>query len=85
MLTIMHVTHALRHVANSYINDNLARFKAGLLANKTAEQIERNWSQGLMESLGYHHVEAFDRGLPKGKWNKVEVHWIKTPHESMEQ
>lgn len=65
------------HILNSYINDNLLRFQTGILARKTPEQIEKEWSQGMMEGLGYYYVEGFDHGIPKGKWNDVQVHWCK--------
>lgn len=83
MLTIMNSHYAARHVVNEYILDNLSRFKAGLLTKKTPEEIEREWSHGMMESMGYPYVEAIDRGLPKGAWNGVEVHWYMNKHESM--
>ncbi len=65
------------NVFNSYINDNLKRFQQGIQSQKTPTQIETDWSRGMMESLGFRHVEAFDKGYPAGKWYEVAVHWTK--------
>ncbi|TPD49614.1 MAG: hypothetical protein C9355_15105 [Thalassolituus maritimus] len=75
----MQKLYGTSNIVNSYINDNLARFRAGVNAGRTPEEIELAWSKGLMESLGYKHVEAFDTGMPKGSWNGVSVHWCKSP------
>jgi hypothetical protein len=72
--------YGTRNIVNSYINDNLMRFQMGINAGKTPQQIEKGWSKGMMESLGYKCVEAFDTGMPKGNWNGVSVHWCK--HEN---
>ncbi len=77
MLRAMGEYYNTNNVCNSYINDNQLRFKTGMQINKTPEQIEREWSKGLMESLGYQYVEARDSGHPKGQWNGVESHWFK--------
>ena len=61
----------------SYINDNLLRFQAGIRAGKTPQQIAKDKSMGMMESLGYTHVEAHDKGYPSGSWKEVAVHWCK--------
>lgn len=65
------------NILNSYINDNLFRFQSGIRSKKTPRDIEKAWSHGLMEGLGYQHVEAFDTGHPKGDWKEVKVHWCK--------
>lgn len=49
----------------------------GLNVGKNPQQIEKEWSKGMMEGLGYNHVEAFDTGLPKGDWRGVSIHWCK--------
>ena len=79
LITSMEKLYGTSNIVNSYINDNLTRFRAGINAGKTPEEIELAWSKGLMESLGYKHVEAFDTGMPKGSWNGVSVHWCKNP------
>ena len=79
LITSMEKIYGTSNIVNSYINDNLARFRAGINAGKTPEEIELAWSNGLMESLGYKHVEAFDTGMPKESWNGVSVHWCKSP------
>ena len=83
MLVKMNTYYGVRHIVNKYINDNLARFKAGVLAGKSPEMIEREWSRGMMESLGYSCVEAIDTSQPKGKWNGVDVHWFKNKNETI--
>ena len=40
------------NILNSFIEDNLTRFKRGLSSGKTPEQIEKQWSMGMMEKLG---------------------------------
>lgn len=65
------------NIFNSYINDNLKRFRKGIQDGKTVAQIEKEWSRGLMESLGYHYVEGFDEGFPNGNWNDAAIHWAK--------
>ncbi len=73
----MEGAYGTSNIFNSYINDNLLRFQMGIKAKKAPQQIEKEWSQGLMESLGYNYVEAFDTGYPKGHWKEVKVHWCK--------
>lgn len=73
----MEATFGVTNVLNSYINDNLLRFRMGVQTGKTPQTIEKAWSKGMMESLGYHHVEAFDMGKPQGSWKEVKVHWCK--------
>lgn len=66
-----------RVVFNKYINDNLLRFQIGIKAGKTPQEIEKVWSIGLMEGLGYRYVKAEDTGHPIGRWKEVSVHWCK--------
>jgi len=77
LILAMEGVHGTSNIINKYINDNLLRFQLGIKSKKTPQQIEKEWSKGLMESLGYHHVEAADTGYPKGHWREVEVHWCK--------
>ena len=77
LILAMEGVHGTSNIINKYINDNLLRFQLGIKSKKTPQQIEKEWSKGLMESLGYHHVEATDIGYPKGHWKEVEVHWCK--------
>jgi len=53
----------------------------GIAQNKSVDQIEKEWSRGMMESLGYQHVEA--SGFPKGTWNSVKVHWFKDVKDAL--
>ncbi len=75
LITFMQSFYGTKNIINSYINDNLQRFKMGIAAKKTVDQIEKEWSQGMMERLGYQYVEA--SGSPKGTWINVKVHWFK--------
>lgn len=77
LIIAMEGVNGTANIVNKYINDNLLRFQMGIKSKKTPQKIEKEWSQGLMESLGYNHVEAFDIGYPKGTWKQVEVHWCK--------
>lgn len=77
MIVAMERAHGTSNIVNVYINDNLQRFQAGIRSRKTPQEIEKSWSKGMMESLGYSYVEANDTGLPKGKWGGVTVHWCK--------
>lgn len=77
----MEGVYGTSNIYNSYVNDNLLRFQMGIINRKTPQQIAKEWSQGLMESLGFHHVEAFDTGYPKGSWKEVKVHWCKSPKD----
>lgn len=77
LITAMERMYGTSNIVNSYINDNLMRFQMGVNTGKTPQQIEKDWSKGMMESLGYRYVEAFDTGMPKGKWRGVSVHWCK--------
>lgn len=79
----MEAMHGTSNIVNSYINDNLARFKMGIMQGKNPEEIEKGWSRGMMESLGYKFVEASDMGMPKGKWNEVKVHWFKNSQDRL--
>lgn len=73
----MESVYGTTNILNTYINDNLVRFQMGIKAGKAPQEIEKVWSRGLMESLGYRFVEANDTDGPKGNWNGVAVHWCK--------
>ena len=73
----MEGVYGTTNILNSYINDNLLRFQMGIRIGKTPQEIEKKWSNGLMESLGYRFVEAFDSGNTKGSWLEVKSHWCK--------
>ncbi|MBI3562621.1 MAG: hypothetical protein HY080_12990 [Gammaproteobacteria bacterium] len=77
LILAMEGEYGTSNILNSYINDNLFRFQSGIRSKKTPRDIEKAWSHGLMEGLGYQHVEAFDTGHPKGDWKEVKVHWCK--------
>ncbi len=77
LIKVMERKYNTSNISNKYINDNLTRFRSGIKLGKSPEDIEKAWSQGFMESLGYNYVEAFDNGAPKGAWHDVEVHWCK--------
>ena len=77
MILAMEGVYGTKNIVNKYINDNLLRFQLGIKTRKTPQKIEHEWSQGLMEKLGYLYVEAFDTGYPKGGWREVAVHWCK--------
>lgn len=77
LINAMEGYYGTSNIYNSYINDNLLRFQAGIGKKKSPSQIEKEWSQGLMEGLGYNYVEAFDEGHPRGHWRDVKVHWCK--------
>jgi len=81
LVIAMEGVYGTSNILNKYINDNLLRFQAGIKAGKAPVEIEKAWSRGLMESLGYQHVEAFDTGLVKSKWNEVHVHWCKNAND----
>ena len=75
MIVAMQDYYGTSNIVNSYINDNLHRFRTGVATNRTPQQVEKAWSKGMMESLGYNYVEA--SGAPTGTWNAVKVHWYK--------
>jgi hypothetical protein len=77
LIFAMEGAHGTSNIYNKYINDNLIRYRQGIRAGKTPEEIEKAWSKGMMESLGYNCVEAFDTGHPKGNWQEVHAHWCK--------
>jgi len=77
LIQSMEKEYGVSNIFNSYINDNLLRLQLGLKTGKTVQEIEKAWSKGMMESLGYQHVEAFDTGHPKGKWKEAKSHWCK--------
>ena len=76
MIQKMEPRFGFRNVLNSYIHDNEMRVKLGLALKKSGERIERDWSRGLMEGLGYQNVE-----LIVGR--KIESHWFKDKKDSM--
>lgn len=77
LIQVMEAEFNTGNVYNSYINDNLKRFQSGIRGQKTVTQIESEWSRGMMEGLGFRHVEGFDSGYPQGNWAEVHVHWAK--------
>lgn len=77
LIVAMEQIYGTKNIVNTYINDNLLRFQNGLRANQSPQAIEKNWSKGMMELLGYNFVEAFDTGHPEGNWSGVSVHWCK--------
>ena len=77
LVLAMEREYGTSNILNSYINDNLLRFQLGIKTKRTPHDIEKAWSNGFMESMGYNYVEAFDTGHPKGAWNDVKVHWCK--------
>ena len=77
LIVSMESIYGTSNIVNKYIKDNLFRVQSGIKAGKSIQDIEKTWSQGLMESLGYNYVEGFDIGFPKGTWEEVEVHWCK--------
>lgn len=81
LITAMQAYYGTQNIINGYIKDNLERFKMGIMARKTPDQIEKDWSQGMMESLGYKYVEAM--GSPKGTWKTVKIHWYKEQKDSI--
>lgn len=81
LISTMESFYGTQNIVNSYINDNLHRFRLGLAQKKSIDQIEKAWSKGMMESLGYKHVEA--SLSPKGTCNSVKVHWYKDKKDSL--
>lgn len=77
LILAMEAKYHTKNIVNSYINDNLSRFQAGIRANKTSQQIEKEKFGSMMENLGYRHVEAHDKGYPQGSWKELAVHWCK--------
>lgn len=83
MINRMEANFGTRNILNTYINDNLLRLQVGVRSGKTAEEVEKEWSRGMMESLGYQHVEALDTGVKKGCWHGAKVHWFKVKGDSL--
>lgn len=81
LISAMQLFYGTKNIINGYINDNLQRFRLSLAQNKSIDQIEKEWSQRMMESLGYKYVEA--SGSPKGTWNSVKVHWFKDKKDAL--
>lgn len=77
LIVAMEAKYHARNIVNTYINDNLLRFQAGIRAGKTPTQIENEKFGDIMSNLGYGHVEAFDKGYPTGNWKEVAIHWCK--------
>ena len=83
MIMTMQKYHSFKNILNSYILDNLTRVQLAIKTGKKPEEIERRWSNGMMESLGYKHVELIDAGLPKGSWRDVKSHWFKVETDAV--
>lgn len=83
MIQRMEQRYGVKNIVNTYINDNLLRLQIGIRAGKTPSEIEKNWSKGMMASLGYHHVEALDVGTKKGAWQGAKVHWFKQKEDAL--
>ena len=81
LITSMQGFYGTKNIVNSYINDNLQRFRLGMAQKKSVDQVEKEWSRGMMESLGYKYVEA--SGSPKGTWHSVKVHWFKDQKDAL--
>jgi len=76
MIQKMEPRFGFKNILNTYIYDNELRVKLGLTQNRTPEEIEKEWSRGLMESLGYENVElVMDR--------KIQSHWFKNKRDSL--
>jgi len=72
----MEGVHGTGNINNKYTNDNLLHFQLGIKSKKL-QQIDKEWSNGLMEGLSCQHVEAFDIDYPKRKWKEIEIHLCK--------
>jgi len=72
-----------KNILNTYINDNLLRLKAGIQMGKTIEEIERLWSKGMMEQLGYKYVEALDEESIKNETYGTKIHWFKSSLDAL--
>lgn len=83
MIQRMEQRYGVKNIVNTYINDNLLRLQIGIRAGKSPSKIENEWSKGMMESLGYHHVEALDTGTQKGAWQGAKVHWFKKKEDAL--
>lgn len=83
MIQRMEHRFGVKNIVNTYINDNLLRLQAGASMKKTPSQIEREWSKGMMEKLGYKYVEAIDTSPRKGAWQGAKVHWYKLAQDSL--
>lgn len=77
MIQKMEERRGTKNIINSYVNDNLIRVRLGLSMGKTLAEIEKEWSKGMMERLGYRHVEALELS------HSVVVHWYKTKGDSL--
>ena len=76
MIQKMEPRFGFKNILNTYINDNELRVKLGLTQKKSPEEIEKEWSKGLMEGLGYEHVElVLDR--------KIQSHWFKDKRDAI--
>lgn len=83
MIRRMEQRYGVKNIVNTYINDNLIRLQVGIRAGKTPSKIEKDWSKGMMESLGYHYIEALDTGITKGAWQGAKVHWFKNKEDAL--
>jgi hypothetical protein len=77
MILAMEGFYGTTNIYNSYINDNLARVRNGLKAGKSIDAIEKEWSKGMMESIGYRRAEALQVQGEPDTWSKIMVHWCK--------
>jgi hypothetical protein len=81
MILAMEGHYGTSNIYNSYINDNLARIRSGIKAGRSIEAIEKEWSKGMMECMGYRHVEALQMDGTPDTWSKVMVHWCKNEQD----
>jgi hypothetical protein len=80
MIREMESMTGVRNIFNSYINDNFNRIKHGVEAGKNAVDLEKEWSKGLFEGLGYRHCEV-DLVGDGGQIMDVNSHWCKDEHD----
>lgn len=81
MVLAMEGYYGTTNIYNSYINDNLARVRNGIRTGKSIEAIEKEWSKGMMESIGYRRAEALQVQGEPDTWSKIMVHWCKHDHD----
>ncbi|MGH1486967.1 MAG: hypothetical protein ACRBCI_12165 [Cellvibrionaceae bacterium] len=83
MIKAMESRYPVKNILNTYILDNLTRIKLAVKTGKDPQEVERRWSNGMMEHLGYRHVEVIDTGAPKGSWHEVKSHWYKLEKDAV--
>ena len=83
MIRRMEQRFSTKNIINKHINDNLLRIRMGVNQGKTPSEVERNWSKGMMESLGYKYVEVLETGSEKGSWHGASVHWFKIERDKL--